>query len=441
MTSKRFGRTGQWGLALALLLAATGCASTARPQAYRSEKTRLAPQPAAANTEALVAGNTAFALDLYHWLRGAQLGSAQIGSAEGAPDNLFYSPYSISLALAMTYAGARGETERQMAETLQFTLGQAKLHPTLNALDTALAQRAADVAPEEGDVFQFHVANALWGQTGYAFTPDFLDLLAEHYGAGLRTLDFSQDPEAARQAINAWVSEQTEDRIRDLIRQGVIQPSTRLVLTNAIYFNAAWHHPFEEALTRDGPFSLLDGTQIDVPMMLQMEYFPFAEGAGYQAIELPYVGRQASMVILLPDKGQFAAFEEALNADTLAAILADLEHQNVSLRMPKFEYDARLDLAKTLAAMGMPAAFDGEVADFSGMTGTRSLAIGAVVHKAFVAVDEAGTEAAAATAVVMVESARPEPGVEVRVDRPFIFLIRDVPSGTILFLGRVVDPR
>jgi serpin B len=340
----------------------------------------------------------------------------------------------------MTYAGARGETERQMAETLHFTLGQEGLHPTLNALDTALARRADSVDADEGRGFQLNVVNSLWGQSGYSFLPTFLDLLAEHYGAGMRTLDFGKDPEAARQTINRWVSEQTEDRIKDLIRAGLLTSATRLVLVNAIYFNAAWHHPFEEGLTQERPFTLLDGTQIDVPAMRQAEYFPFAEGAGYQAIELPYVGRETSMVILLPDEGQFDAFEETLDAERVNELLAGLEHHNVSLQMPKFEYDASLELGKTLIEMGMPAAFGAGGADFSGMDGGRNLAIGEVVHKAFVAVDEEGTEAAAATAVIMLESAAPEPTTEVTVDRPFIFLIRDVQSGTILFMGRVVDP-
>jgi serpin B len=184
----------------------------------------------------------------------------------------------------------------------------------------------------------------------------------------------------------------------------------------------------------------LDGSAVETPMMRQVEYFPFAEGAGYQAIELPYLGRETSMVVLLPDEGQYRAFEERLDAERLNVILGELEHTNVDLKMPKFEYDAGLELAKVLAAMGMPVAFDSGQADFSGMTGSRDLAIGEVVHQAFVAVDEAGTEAAAATAVIMLESAAPEPTVEVTVDRPFVFLIRDVPSGTILFLGRVVDP-
>jgi serpin B len=423
----------RWALALLLLLAATGCADAAQADELRSNKARLAPEPDPSDTGALVAGNSAFAFDLYQKLREAELREAE-------PGNLFYSPYSISLALAMTYAGARGETERQMAETLHFTLGQEGLHPTLNALEAALAARGANVEADEGRGFQLNVVNALWGQSGYDFLPAFLDLLAEHYGAGLRTLDFVAAPEEARQTINAWVSEQTEERIKDLIREGLIRPSTRLVLVNAIYFNAAWHYPFEKALTREGTFALLDGTELAVPMMRQTEYLRYAEGAGYQAIELPYVGREMSMVVLLPDKGGFQALEEALDAERVDAILAELEHSNVQLSLPKFEYDASLELGQTLSEMGMPVAFNGEQADFSGMDGTRRLSIGEVVHKAFVAVDEAGTEAAAATAVIMVESAAPEPTVEVTVDRPFIFMIRDVQTGTILFLGRVVDP-
>jgi len=279
---------------------------------------------------------------------------------------------------------------------------------------------------------------AIWGQRDYEFLTEFLDRLAVNYGAGLRVLDFVGAPEESRVTINDWVAKQTEDRIEDLIPPGLINPNTRLVLTNAIYFNAAWLYPFEEDLTRDGAFYLLDGSEVTVPMMRQTESFGYAEGDGYQAVELPYDGDELSMVILLPASGQFETFEAALDAAQMEGIIGSLEHREVSLTMPKFEFDSSFSLRKALSALGMPIAFS-EGADFSGMTGNRDLFIADVVHKAFVSVDEAGTEAAAASAVVMELTAMPQT-VEVTIDRPFIFLICDIETGAILFVGRTLNP-
>ena len=249
-------------------------------QSVWSDKERItSPNVAPPDLADLVAGNSAFAFDLYQFLR------------EEGNGNLFYSPHSISLALAMTYAGARGETERQMADTLHFTLPQDRLHPAFNGLDLELAHRGEGAQGKDGEGFRLHIVNALWGQEGYEFLSEFLDTLAENYGAGLRLLDFASAPEASRVTINDWVSEQTETRIEDLIPQGIIDPETRLVLTNAIYFNAAWSTPFIPDLTEDGPFYLLDGGQVSVPMMRQTTSFGYAEGEGYQAVELPYDGR------------------------------------------------------------------------------------------------------------------------------------------------------
>lgn len=262
--------------------------------------------------------------------------------------------------------------------------------------------------------------------------------MAENYGAGLRLLDFYA-PEEARVTINDWVSDQTEGRIEDLIPQGVIDNMTRLVLTNAIYFNAAWQYPFRKDRTADGTFYLLDGSEVTVPMMKQTESFGYAEGEGYQAVELPYEGRELAMVILLPEASGFEAFEGSLDAERVDAIVKDLTHKEVALTMPKFEFDSSFELAEILAGMGMPDAFN-EAADFSGMDGTHLLFIKEVLHKAFVSVDEAGTEAAAATAVVMALKGLPSPPIEVAVDRPFVFLIRDIETAAILFVGRVVNP-
>jgi serpin B len=384
------------------------------------------PDVSEADLATLVNGNSAFAFDLYQALRGAE-------------GNLFYSPYSISLALAMTYAGARGETEQQMADTLHFILSQDRLHPTFNGLDLELASRGEGAKGKDGEGFRLNIVNALWGQKDYHFLPAFLDLLAVNYGAGLRTLNFIGAPEESRITINEWVSDQTEGRIEDLIPKGLINTLTRLVLTNAIYFNAAWQYPFEEGATQNDTFYLLNGDESTVPMMRQTKSFGYAEGDDYQAVELPYDGRELSMVIMLPQSGQFEAFEASLDTKQVDAIVARLEHEQVDLMMPKFEYESSFGLKKALATMGMPVAFS-EGADFSGMTGNRDLFIADVVHKAFVSVDEAGTEAAAATAVVMELTAAPGTPVTVKVDRPFIFLIRDIETGAILFVGRVLDP-
>jgi len=390
----------------------------------RSEKQRVtSPDAPEADLAELVSGNSAFAFDLYQAIR------------EG-DGNLFYSPYSISLALAMTYAGARGETEQQMADTLQFTLPQDRLHPAFNTLDLELAGRGEGAEGQDGG-FRLNIVNSIWGQDGYSFLPQFLDTLAENYGAGLRLLDFVKAPDESRGVINDWVSDETEGKIQDLLPQGSITSATVLVLTNAIYFNAAWEYPFEEELTHDGPFHLLDGSQVTVPMMEQREYFGYAEGEGYQAVELPYDGGELSMVIFLPEDGRFEEFVSALDGERVASILKDINPQEVHLTMPKFTYESGFRLKETLAGMGMPAAF--AAADFSGMDGTRHLFIDDVYHKAFVSVDEAGTEAAAATAVVVARAA-PTPPKEVTVDRPFIFMIRDIETGAILFLGHVVNP-
>jgi len=393
----------------------------------KSDKPRVtSPNVDEADLATLVEGNSTFAFDLYQAIR----------ESDG---NLFYSPYSISLALAMTYAGAQGETAQQMADTLQFVLSRDRLHPAFNALDLELARRGEGAEGKDGEGFRLNIVNAIWGQKDYEFLSEYLDLLAENYGAGLRVLDFASAPEESRITINNWVSDQTEGRIEDLIPQGVINALTRLVLTNAIYFNAAWQYPFEEDMTEDGPFYLLDGGEVTVPMMRQTETFGYAEGDGYQAVELLYDGGELSMIILLPQTGQFDTFEGSLDAQQVDGIIGSLEHRQVTLAMPKFEFESQFSLREALAAMGMPVAFSGG-ADFSGMTGNRDLFIADVVHKAFVSVDEAGTEAAAATAVVMATAMPPDETIEVNVNHPFVFLIHDIETGAILFIGRVVNP-
>ena len=410
-----------------LTVGLTACAPVASGDVIQSDKPQvISPSVPESELESLVSDNNAFALDLYQQLR-------------TGGDNLFYSPSSISSALAMTYSGARGETERQMAEAMHFYLSQSELHPAFNKLNLELAGRGEGAQGKDDEGFRLNIVNAIWGQKDYRFLDTFLDTLAENYGAGLRLLDFIKAPEESRVTINDWVSEQTEDKINDLIPQGLIDELTRLVLTNAIYFNAAWASPFNEAATSDGTFYLLNGAEVTVPMMSQTESFAYAEGDGYQAVELPYDGNELSMVILLPENGRFDAFEASLDIDRLNGIMADMGYGQVAITMPKFEFESSLGLKPTLSDMGMPVAFT-PGADFSGMTGSQELFITEVVHKAFVSVDEAGTEAAAATAVIVGLTAMPEQPVTFNMDRPFIFLIRDIETDSLLFTGRILNP-
>jgi len=423
-------------LAVSLLLSAAGCSviPTETPagdfQKAVSQAERL---PAESLTESdvdqLAAGNTAFALDLYHQIKGDD-------------DNLFYSPFSISLALAMTYAGARGETAEEMQTALHFPEPEDRVHTGFSNLDQHLEGLADQELPEDaGEAFQLNIANQLWGQVDYPFQEDFLDTQARCYGAGLKLLNFIERPEESRQIINQWVSEQTEGKIQDLIPRGGVGAMTRLVLTNAIYFNASWLEPFAEDRTQPGDFTTLRGGAVQVPMMShdQAQSFRYGKGENFQAVEIPYTGNSTSMLVLMPDDGAFREVEGALTPEVLDSVLETLEYTSVALTLPKFEFEKEFSLANTLADMGMPSAFDAE-ADFSGITGGKDLYISDVFHKAFVAVDEEGTEAAAATAVVMAETALPAEPVQMRVDRPFLFLIREHQTGTIIFLGRVLNP-
>jgi serpin B len=414
--------------ALAVALALAGCApqgpSVVRAAEQRSELPRVNPDASAeTHVPELVEGNTEFALDLYRALFNAQ-------------ENQFSSPYSISLALAMTLAGASGETAAAMLSTLHLP-AQDVLHAAFNALDTALRSRGLTVKEEER--FRLNIVNALWGQQGQHFQSAFLDTLAQYYNAGLRTLDFEKATEAARQAINSWVEEQTEGRIEDLLPEGSLEPSTALVLTNAIYFNASWQFPFRPEATQDGPFRLLDGGEVTVPMMYQNVELRYVDGSGYQAIELPYTGGELSMLVILPDQGAFAGWAGGLDPALLNEVVSGLATRQVALTLPRFSFTSEVALKEALQRLGMAQAFS-DSADFRGMTGQRELFIDEVFHKAFVAVDEEGTEAAAATAVVMGRVSMPLDPIAMVVDSPFLFLIRDVATGTLLFLGHVVNP-
>jgi serpin B len=385
-----------------------------------------------ADVAAAVRGNTRAALDLY----------ARLRDRDG---NLFFAPYSLSAALAMTYAGARGETAEQMARTLHFTLPPGRLHPAFGELvrefNGSVPFLTRLTGPKRG--CRLSTANALWGQRGYRLEADFLRLTRDHYGAGLGVVDFQGAPEGARQAINAWAEKETQGRIKDLLLKDFLKPSTRLVLTNAVYFKGDWARQFPKDATRPEAFHLGDGREVQTALMHQTGEFAYHDGGTFQALELPYAGKQVSMVVLLPGRPEgLADFEKTLTADTLAGVLAGLRRQNVEVTLPRFQTTAQFKLRETLSGMGMPAAF-APGADFSGMIGRQPpVALGDVVHQAFVEVNEEGTEAAAATAVDAYTLGSPttvRPPV-FRADHPFVFLIRDNRTGTILFLGRLVNP-
>jgi serpin B len=382
------------------------------------------PSASAGDIQTLVRGDNAFALDLYRSVR-----------EQG--DNIVLSPYSISLALAMTYAGARGNTESQMADVLHFTLGQNGTHPAFNALDLKLAQ--ASQSPDKNLVpMQLNIANAVWAERTYPFQQDFLDTISLNYGAGIHLADFINQFEPARQEINRWVEDQTNDKIKDLLAQGAVNSNTRMLLVNAVYFKADWFKPFDSNKTSDAPFHSLDGSESQIKMMSNdLPMVPYASGDGYQVVEVPYMGGTAAMDILVPDEGKFSEFEALLDAEHLDDILNSMQPVAVQLGLPKFKYSSKFSLPDQLSALGMMDAFDPDRADFSGMTGNQDLFIGDVIHSAFVAVDEKGTEAAAATAVIMPMAMAPSPKIILTIDRPFIFIIRDTINGQILFMGRV----
>ena len=384
------------------------------------------PKVPSEDSHALVDGNNAFALDIYQTL------SAQDG-------NLILSPFSISLALVMTYAGARGETESQMADTLHFDLPQGQLHPAFNALDQDLAARG-EVKSDEEKPFQLNIANAVWAEQTYPFLQEFLDVIASNYGAGIRLANFVNQFESVRIEINDWVFDQTEEKIKDLLPEGVLSSDTRMVLVNAIYFKADWLSQFDAADTFEAPFHLLDGTEVSANMMNQATFMPYYQGDGFQAVELPYAGDTAAMDILVPDEGNFEAFESSLDGDLFNETINGLQPASLQLSLPKFTFESSFSLSDALKSMGMLDAFDPDIANFSGMTEKNDLFISDVIHKAFVAVDEEGTEAAAATAVIMDVTSAMMSDITLTIDRPFIFIIRDKPSGQILFIGRVLNP-
>ena len=392
---------------------------TARIRKARNLKSSYSTYPDA-ETMAVVKGNTQFAVDLYRMLK----------TTEG---NLFYSPFSISVAMAMTLAGARGETATQMEQTLHLGVGRERVHAALARLQATIA------SVEQAGNVKLSVANRLWPQLRHPFLEEFLELVRECYGVTIEALDFG-DAERARKTINAWVEEKTGGKISDLIGPGVLDALTRLVLTNAIYFKGNWMRRFDHKDTSEGTFWISPADQASVPMMTQVDQFGYsAREPSLQILELPYAGNQLSMIVLLPKRiDGISELETALTEENLSRWTSDLSEREVSVCLPRFTVRSQFGLNGVLRSLGIENAFGD--ADFSGMDGTKALYISAVIHQAFVDVNEEGTEAAAATAVVMAVRSIPEPPPVFRADHPFVFVIRVNSTGSILFLGRVSDP-
>ncbi len=351
------------------------------------------------------------------------------------PGNLLFSPYSIASALAMAYAGAHGTTAEQMARVLGFTLDQARLHPAVAGLSRQMAAAAS------GPGQQLSIANALWLQKGSRLEPGFIALVNQNYGASLARVDFTR-PAAAAAAINKWVDKHTDGMIPELVNSGDVE-GAQLVLTNAIYFQGKWVKPFDKKNTRPQTFWLEPKKGKPVPTMHCTGRFDYGQDAVCQVLALPYRGRALEMVIILPRRRDgLAALEAGLNSAWLKAKLAAMTRQKVMVSLPRLKLKTAYRLSHALQALGMVDAFSSRRADFSGITGGRDFYIGQVVHKARLELEETGTRAAAATAVVMrsVAMAKPEPPKIFNADHPFVFLIRHRPSGAILFMGRVVEP-
>jgi serpin B len=395
----------------------------------------------------LANGNNDFSCELYKEF---------IEEEDLAGKNIFYSSYSIYLALAMVYIGARGDTAEQISDTLHFNMPAEQVPPAFRILDQSIGQPGTrefpGVNPDgtsdyntrvEKDNYQLDIANALWGQEGYPFLPQYIETVDNYYGGGLESLNFAEEPDPSRIIINDWVSEKTHDRINDLLPPGSISSATRLVITNAIYFFSFWRDEFNEKNTVDKPFYLLDGETLEVPTMEQTLKEYYTEGNGYKAVRLGYIGGDLDMVIILPDIDKFDEFEQQLDSRKLKAIVNSMESRVVDLSLPKFEYTSVYEkLGDYLSSMGIKDAFSPE-ADLSGITKEKDVFIGQAIHKAFILVNEEGTEAAAATAFFLTGAAPgppPPPPATFFADHPFIYFIRHQKTGAILFMGRVLNP-
>jgi serpin B len=370
--------------------------------------------------EAVIAANNAFAFDVY----------SQLATDD---ENIFFSPYSLSTALGMTYEGARGQTADEMASTLRFSVDD-----DFRRAATAVLQNGYN---DKTSLYRLEIANALWAQEDFDFSSDFLNLVTKFYAGRATNLDFKNDAEGSREEINSWVESRTNSKIKNLFPKGTVDANTRLILTNAVYFKGMWMDAFDKGETYEGDFTILSGEKVKARLMHKGgKSFGYTDGNGAQVLELPYQGGELSMLLMLPE-GEMNELEEKLSADVVRKYREDLIMQEVDITLPRFELDTKYSMNEALSKIGMPTAFT-DSADFSGMTDEGSLAIGNVVHQAYVAVDEEGTEAAAAAGVEMsVTSFKmiAEPKI-FRADRPFIFAITDKESGNILFLGRVSNP-
>lgn len=407
-------------MGLAPLLPACGEPPLPPPgELVASSRARILDEAAATDVAQAVDDTTSFGLDVYRRL--------PAGDA-----NVAFSPWSVVTALSMTYPGARGATREAFERTLHLSLPAERYHRAMNTIDRALEARAGS-----GGRFRLRSNNQLFTQVGLAIVPAFLDVLASEYGAGVRQLDFAAEPEPCREQINAWVSSNTEALIRELLGPGTITRDTRLALVNTLYFDAAWQTPFDPERTSPADFTLSDGTTVRVPMMAA-EDVPLRHGAldGVEIFELPYRGGEVAMLLLVPPVGRLAELEGGLDGARLRALVDAARAESLDLMLPRFQARTQARLDEALAALGLGIAFSGE-ADFSGMTPDERLAITAVVHEAVVRTDEAGTEAAAATAVIVGRVSLPDYHV---VNRPFLFVIRDRPTGAVLFMGRVARP-
>ena len=358
---------------------------------------------------------------------------------------MVFSPVSVAVALGMTYAGARNNTAVEMAAAMQNDLADDAFHAAGNQLQIMLDGRnIAPYVPPDGEgekSLQLSLVNAVWAQNEYLVEELFLDILAVNYDSGVKLLDFISDPESSRLTINDWVADNTNQKIEDLITEGAITSDTKLVLTNALYFYGSWRYNFEEEATREGTFNPLTSGTVLVDMMHQTYGFSYAEGTGYQMIDLPYDGGELAMTIVLPAAGSFAEIRDEISDAWLTqareAMVPDTE---VALTLPKFSFTwGSESLKDPLVTLGMVDAFSTTDADFTGINPSGLLYISDVLHKAFIGVDEYGTEAAAATAVIIADSSIPDEPVSFAADRPFLFFIRDA-SGLILFAGQVMDP-
>jgi serpin B len=379
-----------------------------------------AEKPDNASVGAVVRGNTTFALKMHQ----------ELSSKAG---NLFFSPYSISSALGMTYAGARNNTEKEMKKVLHFPGGRAALCRSFGKL-----QEGLNAVQKAGDI-KLSIANAIWAEKSYTFLPAYMDLVQKEYRSRINLADFAGNAEAERKLINTWVEKQTHDKIKDLIPKGVLDALTRMVLVNAIYFKGDWASQFKKSHTRERDFNVTAKKKVKAKMMSRRGDFRLAEDVDTQALEMTYKGGRISMLVLLPKKkNEISKLEKTLTADKLSGLIAKLRKTTVQVTFPKFKIETGYNLVPPFIKLGMKDAFD-KRADFSGMDGTKNLYISAILHKAFVEVDEKGTEAAAATAVVMRLRSRPQYH-RFNADHPFLFLIRDNVTGSILFMGRMVNP-